>query len=66
MLSDIFSDSLDLHNYTNSILSDDGKPVGEANTDEFWNLFGGFAPIGKRATSEDDSPGDSYAGKLYM
>jgi hypothetical protein len=48
------------------MFSDDGKPVGEANTDEFWNLFGGFAPIGKRATSEDDSPGDSYAGKLYM
>ena len=55
-----------LHEYTYSIFSDDGKLVAEANTGEFWSLFGGFAPIGKRATSDDDSPCESYAGKLYM
>ena len=43
-----------------------GKLVAEADTGEFWSLFGGFAPIGRRATFEDDNPCESYAGKLYM
>ena len=52
-------------NYLISLL-DDGKLVAEPDTGEFWSLFGGFAPIGKRAPSEDDIPYGSCAGKLYM
>ena len=52
-------------NYLISLL-DDGKLVAEPDTGEFWSLFGGFAPIGRRATSEDDNPCESYAGKLYV
>ncbi|MCO5582788.1 hypothetical protein L7F22_036687 [Adiantum nelumboides] len=45
---------------------DDGKLVAEADTGEFWSLFGGFAPIGKRAASEDDAISEVSAGKLYI
>lgn len=44
---------------------DDGKLVAEADTGEFWSFFGGFAPIGKRAGSEDDSVASASSGKLY-
>eukprot|EP00250_Pteridium_aquilinum_P015439 c22578_g1_i1 orf=686-3496(-) len=45
---------------------DDGKLVAEADTGEFWSLFGGFAPIGKRAASEDDAVSEVSSGKLYV
>ncbi|KAI5075352.1 hypothetical protein GOP47_0009925 [Adiantum capillus-veneris] len=45
---------------------DDGKLVAEADTGEFWSLFGGFAPIGKRAASEDDAISEVSTGKLYI
>ncbi|KAK8633179.1 hypothetical protein V6N13_014027 [Hibiscus sabdariffa] len=38
---------------------DDGK-LG-AESDEFWALFGGFAPLGKKVTSEDDDIPDTTA-----
>ncbi|KAK8570763.1 hypothetical protein V6N13_103167 [Hibiscus sabdariffa] len=41
---------------------DDGK-LG-AESDEFWALFGGFAPLGKKVTSEDDDTSDTTA-QLY-
>ncbi|XP_010922147.1 villin-2 [Elaeis guineensis] len=44
---------------------DDGKLQAESDTGEFWVLFGGFAPIGKKTVSEDDHTLESTPGKLY-
>lgn len=47
------------------IISDDGKLVAESDSGEFWVLFGGFAPIGKKVASEDDVTMETTPGKLY-
>ncbi|XP_038992696.1 villin-3-like [Hibiscus syriacus] len=44
---------------------DDGKLGSESNSDEFWVFFGGFAPLGKKVTSEDDDILDTAPAKLY-
>lgn len=44
---------------------DDGKLVAESDSGEFWVLFGGFAPIGKKVPSEDDLVPESTPPKLY-
>lgn len=44
---------------------DDGKLVAEADSGEFWGLFGGFAPISKRSGSEADSHMQTTPGKIY-
>ncbi|KAK1294310.1 Villin-2 [Acorus calamus] len=44
---------------------DDGKLVAESDSGEFWVTFGGFAPIGKKVTTEDDVIPESTPGKLY-
>ncbi|KAG1365448.1 putative Villin-1 [Cocos nucifera] len=44
---------------------DDGKLQAESDSGEFWVLFGGFAPIGKKTVSEDDHTLESTPGKLY-
>ncbi|KAJ7556702.1 hypothetical protein O6H91_05G094900 [Diphasiastrum complanatum] len=44
---------------------EDGKLVAEADTGEFWSLFGGFAPIGKKGTSDDDFQLEGGASKLF-
>lgn len=44
---------------------DDGKLVAESDSGEFWVLFGGFAPIGKKAISEDDLVPEATSAKLY-
>ncbi|KAF8396164.1 hypothetical protein HHK36_017777 [Tetracentron sinense] len=44
---------------------DDGKLVAESDSGEFWVLFGGFAPIGKKVASEDDVTLETTPGKLY-
>ncbi|KAL4205132.1 hypothetical protein AMTRI_Chr01g135740 [Amborella trichopoda] len=44
---------------------DDGKLVAESDSGEFWVLFGGFAPIGKKVASEDDFTLETTPGKLY-
>uniref|UniRef100_A0A0C9S493 TSA: Wollemia nobilis Ref_Wollemi_Transcript_25648_3389 transcribed RNA sequence n=1 Tax=Wollemia nobilis TaxID=56998 RepID=A0A0C9S493_9CONI len=45
---------------------EDGKLVAEADSGEFWALFGGFAPIGKKSNSEDDLQLEPTPGKLYI
>lgn len=47
------------------IISDDGKLQAESDSGEFWVLFGGFAPIGKKAVSDDDVVLATTAPKLY-
>ncbi|XP_077249392.1 villin-3-like [Tasmannia lanceolata] len=44
---------------------DDGKLVAESDSGEFWILFGGFAPIGKKTASDDDLTLEATPGKLY-
>lgn len=46
-------------------LPDDGKLDTESDSGEFWVLFGGFAPIGKKSPSEDDVVPDKIPAKLY-
>lgn len=33
---------------------DDGKLAVESDSGDFWGVFGGFAPIGKKIASEDE------------
>ncbi|KAF8395818.1 hypothetical protein HHK36_019772 [Tetracentron sinense] len=55
-----------LHKCVNGVhLPDDGKLVAESDSGEFWVLFGGFAPIGKKAASEDDVTLETTPGKLF-
>lgn len=44
---------------------DDGKLDTESDSGEFWVLFGGFAPIGKKVVSEDDVIPEASPAKLF-
>ncbi|KAM7264597.1 hypothetical protein ACFE04_002280 [Oxalis oulophora] len=44
---------------------DDGKLDTESDSGEFWVLLGGFAPIGKKVTSDDDIVPESTSATLY-
>ncbi|EER94835.1 villin-2 [Sorghum bicolor] len=44
---------------------DDGKLQAESDSGEFWVLFGGFAPIGKKTISDDDVVLETTAPKLF-
>ncbi|KVI03486.1 Gelsolin domain-containing protein [Cynara cardunculus var. scolymus] len=49
----------------NVAIVDDGKLQAEGDSGEFWVIFGGFAPIGKKVASEDDIIPDRTPAKLY-
>ncbi|KAL4587495.1 hypothetical protein LXL04_000366 [Taraxacum kok-saghyz] len=49
----------------NVAIVDDGKLQAEGDSGEFWVIFGGFAPIGKKVVTEDDIILDRTPGKLY-
>ncbi|KAL1206877.1 Villin-2 [Cardamine amara subsp. amara] len=44
---------------------DDGKLDTESDSGAFWVLFGGFAPIGRKAANDDDIIPESTPPKLY-
>ncbi|CAN0907789.1 VLN2 [Linum grandiflorum] len=44
---------------------DDGKLDTESDSGEFWVLFGGFAPIGKKVMTDDDIVTEQTPPKLY-
>ncbi|CAI0374947.1 unnamed protein product [Linum tenue] len=44
---------------------DDGKLDTESDSGEFWVLFGGFAPIGKKVITDDDIVAERTPAKLY-
>ncbi|XP_022966159.1 villin-3-like isoform X2 [Cucurbita maxima] len=44
---------------------DDGKLDTESDSGEFWVLFGGFAPIGKKVSTDDDVIAEATPAKLY-
>ncbi|XP_020972631.1 DEAD-box ATP-dependent RNA helicase 38-like [Arachis ipaensis] len=46
-------------------LSNDGKLDTESDSGEFWVLFGGFAPIGKKVVSDDDIIPETTPGQLF-
>ena len=46
-------------------IADDGKLDTESDSGEFWVLFGGFAPIGKKVISEDDIVPETIPAQLY-
>ncbi|RWR91443.1 villin-4-like protein [Cinnamomum micranthum f. kanehirae] len=43
---------------------EDGKLMADADTGEFWNLFGGFAPLPKRAAADDNRQHEAFPVKL--
>ncbi|PWA99200.1 villin headpiece, Villin/Gelsolin, ADF-H/Gelsolin-like domain protein [Artemisia annua] len=49
----------------NVAIVDDGKLQSEGHSGEFWELFGGFAPIGKKVPNEDDIIPEKTPAKLY-
>lgn len=46
-------------------IADDGRLDTESDSGEFWALFGGFAPIGKKAICEDDVIPEAIPAQLY-
>ncbi|MCO5558070.1 hypothetical protein L7F22_011646 [Adiantum nelumboides] len=50
----------------NVAVIDDGELDEETDAGEFWDLFGGFGPIGNRESSEEDHVSELSAGKLYI
>ncbi|GMH18709.1 hypothetical protein Nepgr_020550 [Nepenthes gracilis] len=44
---------------------DDGKLQAESDSGEFWVLFGGFAPIARKITTDDDIVPEAAPAKLY-
>ncbi|KAF3452761.1 hypothetical protein FNV43_RR03194 [Rhamnella rubrinervis] len=43
---------------------EDGKMMADAESGEFWGLFGGFAPLPKKTVSDEDKITDSHTTKL--
>ncbi|OMO97015.1 Villin headpiece [Corchorus capsularis] len=43
---------------------EDGKLMADAETGEFWGLFGGFAPLPRKTATDEDKTVDSSATKL--
>ena len=67
---EVYYFSMVLYSYTNSMqmpfqTSDDGKLQAETDSGEFWVLFGGFAPIGKKVATEDDIIPEKTPAKLF-
>lgn len=48
-----------------ALIIDDGKLQAESDSGEFWVLFGGFAPIGKKAISDDDVVLETTSPRLF-
>ncbi|BBM99886.1 hypothetical protein MPTK1_1g24640 [Marchantia polymorpha subsp. ruderalis] len=47
------------------VIVDDGKLGAEAETGEFWSLFGGFAPLGRKHVPHEDSKKQPFLVKLF-
>ncbi|XP_021634857.1 villin-4 isoform X2 [Manihot esculenta] len=44
---------------------EDGKLMADAETGEFWGLFGGFAPLPRKTSTDEDKIADSHSTKLF-
>ncbi|XLR53665.1 hypothetical protein S83_004337, partial [Arachis hypogaea] len=49
----------------NVAIVDDGKLDTESDSGEFWVIFGGFAPIGKKVVSDDDIIPETTPAQLF-
>jgi len=45
---------------------EDGKLMADAETGEFWGFFGGFAPLPRKTTSDEDKTDVSFPTKLFQ
>lgn len=45
--------------------TEDGKLMADAETGEFWGFFGGFAPLPRKITIDEDKTADSHPTKLF-
>ncbi|XP_022755448.1 villin-4-like isoform X4 [Durio zibethinus] len=43
---------------------EDGRLMADAETGEFWGFFGGFAPLPRKTTTDEDKTVDSHPTKL--
>ncbi|XP_043719356.1 villin-4 isoform X2 [Telopea speciosissima] len=43
---------------------EDGKLMADAETGEFWGFFGGFAPLPRKAVTEDDKTVEAFSTKV--
>ena len=39
--------------------------MADSETGEFWGFFGGFAPLPRKTSSDEDKPLDSHSTKLF-
>ncbi|KAF6142356.1 hypothetical protein GIB67_023381 [Kingdonia uniflora] len=44
---------------------EDGRMMADAETGEFWGFFGGFAPLPRKATTDDDKTIEASPTKLF-
>ncbi|KAL6977788.1 Villin-4, partial [Sarracenia purpurea var. burkii] len=44
---------------------EDGKLMADAETGEFWGFFGGFAPLPRKASNNEDKAIDSISTRLF-
>ncbi|KAG0495453.1 hypothetical protein HPP92_000144 [Vanilla planifolia] len=44
---------------------EDGKLMADADAGEFWGFFGGFAPLSRKTTSEEETNGSTPKTKLF-
>lgn len=44
---------------------EDGKLMADADTGEFWGLFGGFAPLPRKTAIDETKSLDVLSTKLY-
>jgi len=44
--------------------AEDGKLMADPETGEFWGFFGGFAPLPRKAASDNDKSAESHSPKL--
>ncbi|XP_050373662.1 villin-4 isoform X1 [Argentina anserina] len=44
---------------------EDGKLMADADTGEFWALFGGFAPLPRKSANDEDTNFDSHTTTLF-
>ncbi|KAL2653478.1 hypothetical protein R1flu_021606 [Riccia fluitans] len=47
------------------VIVDDGKLGSAEDTGEFWGLFGGFAPLGRKPVTHDESKKEPFLAKLF-
>ena len=53
------------YQFVSYLFVEDGKLMADPETGEFWSFFGGFAPLPRKTTSDEDKHVDSHPTKLF-